>query len=105
MSVSENVATDTMKASTSSKIIPSNGPKASISAKSITQTSPEHDVFLFECDHLINFCEQFDQSDITDQTDSVLQVKLNDLEQRWLNLQNAYKNVMLSPKSANVKDF
>lgn len=105
MSVSENIATDTMKASTSSKIIPSNGPKESISAKSITQTSPEHDVFLFECDHLINFCEQFDQSDITDQTDSVLQVKLNDLEQRWLNLQNAYKNVMLSPKSANVKDF
>ncbi|XP_073821478.1 uncharacterized protein [Musca autumnalis] len=90
MSISENSANDSLKASNSNVV---------------AQSSPELDVFLFECDHLVNFCQQFDQSDITDQTDSVLQVKLCDLEQRWVNLQKAYRNIMLSPKSSNVKEF
>ncbi|XP_073831530.1 uncharacterized protein [Musca autumnalis] len=68
-------------------------------------TSTEHDKFIFDCEHLNNFCTQFGQCDITDQTDSILQIKLEDLERRWLSVQQSYKVLMLSLISANVKDI
>ncbi|XP_059221109.1 uncharacterized protein LOC131995877 [Stomoxys calcitrans] len=69
------------------------------------ETSLNNDKFLFDCDHLISFCTQFEQSDISDQTDSVLEVKLEDLESRWQRLQATYEGVMLSPRSSNTRDF
>ncbi|XP_059222553.1 uncharacterized protein LOC131996737 [Stomoxys calcitrans] len=72
---------------------------------SAIKTSSSHDKFLFDCDHLINFCTQFEQSDIQDQTDSVLEVKLEDLENRWQRLQATYEGLMLAPRNVYTKDF
>ncbi|XP_059217426.1 uncharacterized protein LOC131994659 [Stomoxys calcitrans] len=72
---------------------------------SAIKTSSNQDKFLFDCDHLINFCTQFEQSDIQDQTDSVLEVKLEDLENRWQRLQATYEGLMLAPRSVNTKDY
>ncbi|XP_059221362.1 uncharacterized protein LOC131995991 [Stomoxys calcitrans] len=75
------------------------------SSSSSVRNSPSQDKFLFDCDHLINFCTQFEQSDIQDQTDSVLEVKLEDLENRWQRLQATYEGLMLAPSNTNTKDF
>ncbi|XP_075150837.1 uncharacterized protein LOC142224944 [Haematobia irritans] len=64
---------------------PSSGPagsNASSNANAAAAASPAYDRFLFDCEYLILFCTQFEQCDIRDQTDSVLEVKLEDLEKR-----------------------
>lgn len=71
----------------------------------MVKPSPIHEKFLFECDHLVSFCQSFEKTDITDQTDSLLEVKLDDLENRWKKLQVAYETLILSPESSNTKDF
>ncbi|XP_073834568.1 sulfotransferase 4 isoform X1 [Musca autumnalis] len=68
-------------------------------------TSPEHNKFLFACEHLNNICTLFGQCDMIDQTDTILQVKLDDLEHRWVLVQESFKNIMLSLISENVKDI
>lgn len=70
-----------------------------------TKSSLIHDKFLFDCDHLLNFCTNFEKCDVRDQTDSVLEVKLDDLENRWKKLQADYESLVLSPESFNTKDF
>lgn len=72
---------------------------------SSTKPSSMHDKFKFRCDHVINFCTAFGATDVTDQTDSVLKIKLDDLECRYKQLQTDYENLMLSPESTNTKDF
>ncbi|XP_037806221.1 uncharacterized protein LOC119600196 [Lucilia sericata] len=67
--------------------------------------SAKQEKFLFDCDHLITFCTNFGKSDIEDQTDSVLETKLNDLENRWLKLQTSYESLMVSPRSENSKEY
>lgn len=64
-----------------------------------------HEKFLFDCDHLVNFCSKFEKCDITDQTDSILEIKLEDLENRWKKLQTDYENLMIAPESSNTRDF
>ncbi|XP_037816164.1 uncharacterized protein LOC119606677 [Lucilia sericata] len=68
-------------------------------------TSVKHEKFLFDCDHLITFCTNFGKSDMEDQTDSVLETKLEDLENRWKKLQTSYESLMISPRSENSQDF
>ncbi|XP_075163165.1 uncharacterized protein LOC142235792 [Haematobia irritans] len=87
---------------------PSSGPagsNASSNANAAAAASPAYDRFLFDCEYLILFCTQFEQCDIRDQTDSVLEVKLEDLEKRWQQLQTSYQNIMLSPSSTDPKDI
>lgn len=75
------------------------------SSSSALHISSEQDKFLFDCDHLVMFCTQSEQSDIADQTDTVLDVKLEDLETRCAKLQTTYETLMLSSTSSNTKDF
>ncbi|XP_075158129.1 uncharacterized protein LOC142231406 [Haematobia irritans] len=81
------------------------GSNASSNSNAAVAASPAYDRFLFDCEYLILFCTQFEQCDIRDQTDSVLEVKLEDLEKRWQQLQTSYKNIMLSPSSTDPKDI
>ncbi|XP_059223173.1 uncharacterized protein LOC131996978 [Stomoxys calcitrans] len=77
----------------------------SATGSSAVKPSPIHEKFLFDCDHLISFCTAFEKVDVTDQTDSLLEVKLDDLEVRWKKLQIDYESLMLSPETTNTKDF
>ncbi|XP_059220655.1 uncharacterized protein LOC131995716 [Stomoxys calcitrans] len=81
------------------------GQSTSTTGGSVVKPSPIHERFLFDCDHMISFCTSFEKSDITDQTDTLLEIKLEDLECRWKRLQVDYENLMLSPESFNTKDF
>ncbi|XP_065368694.1 uncharacterized protein LOC135961125 [Calliphora vicina] len=68
-------------------------------------TNVKHEKFLFDCDHILAFCNIFGKSDLEDQTDSVLETKLEDLDKRWLKLQNSYESLMICPRSENNKEY
>ncbi|XP_037827650.1 uncharacterized protein LOC119615720 [Lucilia sericata] len=67
--------------------------------------SPSKDCFLFNCEHLLHFCDLFNRTEVEDQTESVLEIKLKDLETRWTNLDVSYKNVMLSQSDTVDSEF
>ncbi|XP_075162851.1 uncharacterized protein LOC142235484 [Haematobia irritans] len=51
--------------------------------------------FFFECDHIRMFCTNLQRHDIVDHTDSLLEVKLEDLDNRWNRLQGAFEELMI----------
>ncbi|XP_075162826.1 uncharacterized protein LOC142235455 [Haematobia irritans] len=57
------------------------------------------DRFLFDCDQLIILCSAIEKLNVLEQTESLLQVRVEDLEQRWRKVQTSYETVMLSPAS------
>ncbi|XP_075158057.1 uncharacterized protein LOC142231329 [Haematobia irritans] len=57
------------------------------------------DRFLFDCDQLIILCTAIEKLNVLEQTESLLQVRVDDLEQRWRKVQTSYEAVMLSPAS------
>lgn len=61
--------------------------------------------FLFDCDHLLTFCSGFSNVNVQDQTDSILEAKLDGLEKRWSKLDVFYGNLMLSPSSEDNAEF
>ncbi|KAI8116229.1 hypothetical protein CVS40_11664, partial [Lucilia cuprina] len=61
--------------------------------------------FLFDCDHLLTFCSNFTNVEIQDQTDSILETKLSDLDNRWNKLQISYEKLMIAPSSMISKDL
>ncbi|XP_046801098.1 uncharacterized protein LOC111682254 isoform X1 [Lucilia cuprina] len=63
------------------------------------------DKFMFDSDHLLSFCSNFSNSEIQDQTDSMLETKLEDLENRWTKLEISYERLMLAPISTASKDL
>ncbi|XP_075158166.1 uncharacterized protein LOC142231444 [Haematobia irritans] len=67
--------------------------------------SPIFEKFAFICNQLTDFCSDFENADITDQTDSLLEVKLDDLIDRWRKVQQEYENLMLSPESVVSKEL
>lgn len=75
------------------------------STDSTLRPSIIHTKFLFDCDHLVTFCSKFEKCDITDKTDSILGIKLEDLEARWKKLQTDYETLMIDPESSNTKDL
>ncbi|XP_075150485.1 uncharacterized protein LOC142224588 [Haematobia irritans] len=67
--------------------------------------SPIFEKFAFMCNQLTDFCSYFENADIADQTDSLLEVKLDDLVDRWRKVQHEYENLMLSPESVVSKEL
>ncbi|XP_059220581.1 uncharacterized protein LOC131995699 [Stomoxys calcitrans] len=63
------------------------------------QSPSRQDRFLFDCDHLIMLCTYIEKLEIIDQTETLLQVKMEDLERRWGKIQGSYESVMLCPDS------
>lgn len=81
---------------------------ASNSATSSMEIAPLtsiRDKFVFDCDHLAMFCTNNEKANVDEQTDIMLEVKLEDLDNRWRRLQDTYKKLMLTADSANTKDF
>ncbi|XP_075163178.1 uncharacterized protein LOC142235804 [Haematobia irritans] len=60
---------------------------------------PIYEKFAFICNQVTEFCSNFESLDIADQTDSLLEVKLDDLEGRWGKVQGEYENLMLCSES------
>lgn len=69
------------------------------------QSSGPDDKFLFDCEHLIMFCSYFEKLDVHDQTDSMLEVKLSDLDNRWKRMQSSYETLMLAPESISPREI
>lgn len=63
------------------------------------------DKFLFDCDYLLMFCTNLDSAVLEDQTDSMLEIKLEDLEKRWSQVQSTFQILMLSNGASTSKDF
>ncbi|XP_075158159.1 uncharacterized protein LOC142231437 [Haematobia irritans] len=68
-------------------------------------SSPLHQKFLFDCEHLQNFCTNFEDGEITDQTDAILGVKLEDLEHKWDKLNQSFEKLVLSPEARDSREF
>ncbi|XP_075163072.1 uncharacterized protein LOC142235697 [Haematobia irritans] len=67
---------------------------------SVSEENPVmQDRFLFDCDQLIILCTAIEKLNVLEQTESLLQVRVDDLEQRWRKVQTSYEAVMLSPAS------
>ncbi|XP_075159812.1 uncharacterized protein LOC142232963 [Haematobia irritans] len=77
----------------------------SMSDGNSAKPSPIYEKFAFTCNQLTDFCSVFENSDIADQTDSLLEVKLEDLVERWRKVQAEYELLMLSPESNVSKEF
>lgn len=69
------------------------------------QTPGPLEKLLFNCDHLIMFCSNFENLNVHDRTDSLLDFRLEDLEDRWKKMQGSYECLMLSPEQTNSRDF
>lgn len=69
---------------------------------SITETSAMafnplyKEQFLFDCGHLLQFCEQLSNSSDEEPNESILEVKIKELDSRWARLNTTYQKVMLS---------
>ena len=57
--------------------------------------------FQFDCDHLLAFCGRFDRAAVEDQTESILEVRLKDLDFRFERMDNSYETIMKS-KDASI---
>ena len=66
---------------------------------------PLREQFVFNCDHLLQFCTKFNSSPVKHQTDSILDVKLKDLESRWTEVETSYKKVMLTSEDTISSEF
>lgn len=63
------------------------------------------DEFIFDSDDLIMFCSNFDKISETDHTDSSLEVMLQDLNDRWVNVQKSYRVIFITKDDDLDCDF
>ncbi|XP_065362021.1 uncharacterized protein LOC135955595 [Calliphora vicina] len=61
--------------------------------------------FVFDCGHMLQFCERFNRAPIEDQTESVLEVKLKDLDTRWNKVEASYEKVILAQDELVKPEF
>lgn len=61
--------------------------------------------FVFDCDHLLQFCDKFHKTKPEEQTEFVLEVKLKDLDARWGKVETSYEMVMLASDSVATPEF
>ncbi|XP_036346960.1 uncharacterized protein LOC118756296, partial [Rhagoletis pomonella] len=61
--------------------------------------------FLFDSNNIITFCEHFEKEDPEDHTDTLLEIKLEDLNARWERLQLSYRKVCLTDEKYVPTDF
>ncbi|XP_075150612.1 uncharacterized protein LOC142224708 [Haematobia irritans] len=70
-----------------------------INLSSTENSSPLYTKFLFDCEQLIVLCSSMEKLELIEQTESLVQVRAEDLDQRWRKVQAAYESVILSPDS------
>ncbi|XP_059217400.1 uncharacterized protein LOC131994647 [Stomoxys calcitrans] len=61
--------------------------------------------FIFDSDDLVMFCADFDNRPETDHTDSSLVVALQDLHERWTNVQASYRKIFTTKDEEFSSDF
>lgn len=72
---------------------------------SANKVSIEHDKYLFDCDQLINLCSNIEKLKIEEQTESMLEVRLHDLDTWFKKFQDSYETLILSPSTSDTRDF
>ncbi|XP_075162853.1 uncharacterized protein LOC142235486 [Haematobia irritans] len=60
--------------------------------------------FYFDYDHLLMLCSYVENVDLVQQTESLVQAKMEDLEVRWTSFNSSYESLMLSSDSAITKE-
>lgn len=63
------------------------------------------DSFIFDYNNVIEFCSIFAAAPINKFTDSWLEVNLEDLNDRWKNLQQSYKSLCISKDESILKEI
>lgn len=63
------------------------------------------DDFIFDSDDFVTFCSEFDNLPTADITDSLLEVYLQDLTDRWANLQQSYRIACTKTDRRTDKEF
>ncbi|XP_075154241.1 uncharacterized protein LOC142227692 [Haematobia irritans] len=61
--------------------------------------------FIFDSDDLIMYCADFENISETDHTDSSLVVALQDLQERWTNVQSAYRTIFTTKGEKLTDEF
>ncbi|KAI8115822.1 hypothetical protein CVS40_12018 [Lucilia cuprina] len=75
------------------------------STSNTKSTSAPKEGFVFDCDHLLQFCDRFNRTPIEEQSESVLEVKLKDLDARWVKVEASYEGVMLASDNSIKPEF
>ncbi|XP_046811695.1 uncharacterized protein LOC124421028 [Lucilia cuprina] len=75
------------------------------STSNTKSTSAPKERFVFDCDHLLQFCDRFNRTPIEEQSESVLEVKLKDLDARWVKVEASYEGVMLASDNSIKPEF
>ncbi|XP_075154865.1 uncharacterized protein LOC142228347 [Haematobia irritans] len=60
--------------------------------------------FYFDYDHLLMLCSYVENVDLVQQTESLVQAKMEDLEVRWTSFNSSYESLTLSSDSAITKE-
>ncbi|XP_059221144.1 uncharacterized protein LOC131995885 [Stomoxys calcitrans] len=60
--------------------------------------------FYFYYDHLLMLCSYIEKIDLIQQTESLVQAKMEDLEDRWKKLNSSYESIMLSSDPSVTKE-
>lgn len=64
-----------------------------------------HDRFLYDCNYLVEFCNKFEKSIGTEQSDSLLEIKIKDLDSRWAKVELSYGKLMLASEKEVSSEF
>ncbi|KAI8116931.1 hypothetical protein CVS40_11101 [Lucilia cuprina] len=75
------------------------------STSNTKSTSAPKERFVFDCDHLLQFCDRFNRTPIEEQSESFLEVKLKDLDARWVKVEASYEGVMLASDNSIKPEF
>lgn len=70
-----------------------------------SERSREHQKFLFDCDQLIDLCSSIQKLEILDHSDTILEVRLQDLDRVYDRTNSSYETLFLSSASANARDY
>lgn len=83
--------------------MPSLADKSSTSENAFSES--QKDIFLFDCEHLLQFCHKIKNGAIEEPNESILEVKLKELDSRWARLDTTYQKVMLSQDGSVEAEF
>lgn len=55
--------------------------------------------FIFNSDNLVVFCSKYGNANQEDQSDTLLEVKLQELDKKWYKFEMCYENVIIAPET------
>ncbi|XP_065359110.1 uncharacterized protein LOC135953245 [Calliphora vicina] len=59
--------------------------------------------FAFDSNNLISFCKRSDMQECKGQSEAILELRMKDLDGRWIKVEKSYEDLMLSDQSQEIK--